>query len=112
MEWLPTRRAPARVVICLSRLLLLPHRTTKRIFDEGFNFEKLGIGGLDKEFAAIFRRAFASRLYPGLMREMGMNHVRGILLYGAPGCGKTLIARKIGQALHAKEPKVRRWCVA
>ena len=26
-----------------------------------FNFEDLGIGGLDKEFSAIFRRAFASR---------------------------------------------------
>ncbi len=80
-------------------------RQTKRLFDSGFSFEKLGVGGLDKEFSAIFRRAFASRLYPGLMRELGMNHVRGLLLYGAPGCGKTLIARKIGQALHAKEPK-------
>jgi hypothetical protein len=81
-------------------------RKTNRLFDAGFSFEKLGIGGLNKEFSEIFRRAFASRLYPSLMREMGMNHVRGMLLYGAPGCGKTLIARKIGQALHAKEPKV------
>ncbi len=91
-------RVCARVCVC---------RKTNRIFDSGFNFEKLGIGGLDKEFSTIFRRAFASRLYPGLMREFGMNHVRGMLLYGAPGCGKTLIARKIGEALHAREPKVR-----
>lgn len=81
------------------------NRRTARLFDKGFNFEKLGIGGLDKEFSAIFRRAFMSRLYPSLMREFGMNHVRGMLLYGAPGCGKTLIARKIGEALHAREPK-------
>jgi vesicle-fusing ATPase len=29
-----------------------------------WDFEKMGIGGLDKEFSTIFRRAFASRLYP------------------------------------------------
>ncbi|CAI5950246.1 unnamed protein product [Closterium sp. NIES-65] len=29
-----------------------------------FNFEKLGIGGLDAQFADIFRRAFASRVFP------------------------------------------------
>jgi vesicle-fusing ATPase len=28
------------------------------------NFEKLGIGGLDAQFADIFRRAFASRVFP------------------------------------------------
>jgi len=37
---------------------------------------------------------------------MGINHVRGMLLYGAPGCGKTLIARQIGKALNAREPKI------
>lgn len=30
----------------------------------GVDFEKLGIGGLDKEFTQIFRRAFASRIFP------------------------------------------------
>jgi hypothetical protein len=28
------------------------------------NFQELGIGGLDKEFDEIFRRAFNSRRYP------------------------------------------------
>jgi vesicle-fusing ATPase len=37
---------------------------------------------------------------------MGINHVRGMLLYGPPGCGKTLIARQIGKALNAREPKI------
>jgi MoxR-like ATPase len=48
----------------------------------------------------IFRRAFASRIYPAhLVEQMGITHVRGILLYGAPGCGKTLVARQIGKVL-------------
>jgi vesicle-fusing ATPase len=29
-----------------------------------FNLESLGIGGLGAEFADIFRRAFASRVFP------------------------------------------------
>ncbi|KAF2835595.1 putative vesicle fusion factor [Patellaria atrata CBS 101060] len=72
-----------------------------------FKFEDMGIGGLDTEFSAIFRRAFASRIFPpGLVEKLGIQHVRGILLYGPPGTGKTLIARQIGKMLNAREPKV------
>ncbi|KAK5115578.1 hypothetical protein LTR62_001237 [Meristemomyces frigidus] len=72
-----------------------------------FKFTDLGIGGLDKEFSDIFRRAFASRIVPpGLAEKIGIQHVRGILLYGPPGTGKTLIARQIGKMLNAREPKV------
>jgi len=77
------------------------------IFQKEFDFAKLGIGGLDHEFNSIFRRAFASRIYPShIISEMGINHVRGMLLHGPPGCGKTLIARKIGEVLNAREPKI------
>lgn len=68
------------------------------IFHGDFDFAKLGIGGLGKEFNQIFRRAFASRIVnSAIVREMGISHVRGMLLYGPPGCGKTLIARQIGK---------------
>ena len=73
-----------------------------------WRFEDMGIGGLDAEFNAIFRRAFASRLFPPqLIAQMGIKHVRGMLLYGPPGTGKTLIARQIAKMLAGKEPKVR-----
>jgi vesicle-fusing ATPase len=72
-----------------------------------FKFENMGIGGLDSEFSTIFRRAFASRVFPpGLIDKLGIAHVKGILLYGPPGTGKTLIARQIGKMLNAREPKV------
>ena len=72
-----------------------------------FKFENMGIGGLDTEFSSIFRRAFASRIFPpGLIEKLGIQHVKGILLYGPPGTGKTLIARQIGKMLNSREPKV------
>ncbi|CAI5739265.1 unnamed protein product [Peronospora destructor] len=81
--------------------------STRTVFKPNFDFTKLGIGGLDKEFNDIFRRAFASRLFPtDVIQKLGIQHVRGMLLFGPPGCGKTLIARKISQAMTAKEPKV------
>lgn len=77
------------------------------IFLSDFDFEKLGIGGLDAEFMKIFRLAFASRIWPThIIKQMGISHVRGMLLYGPPGCGKTLIARQIGKILNAREPKI------
>ena len=43
-----------------------------------FKFEDMGIGGLDQEFSAIFRRAFASRVFPpGLVEKLGIQHVKG-----------------------------------
>ncbi|AAS52851.1 AER169Cp [Eremothecium gossypii ATCC 10895] len=72
-----------------------------------FKFEDLGVGGLDREFTKIFRRAFASRIFPpAVIEKLGISHVKGLLLYGPPGTGKTLIARKIGTMLNAREPKI------
>ncbi|KJE92965.1 N-ethylmaleimide-sensitive factor b [Capsaspora owczarzaki ATCC 30864] len=72
-----------------------------------FDFEQMGIGGLGGEFASIFRRAFASRVMPpSLLEQLGITHVKGILLYGPPGTGKTLMARQIGKMLKTREPKI------
>lgn len=77
------------------------------IINPDWDFNKMGIGGLDEEFSAIFRRAFASRVFPPeLVEQIGMKHVKGILLYGPPGTGKTLMARQIGKMLNAREPKI------
>ncbi|KAG8464193.1 hypothetical protein KFE25_003256 [Diacronema lutheri] len=78
-----------------------------QIIKSDFNFEQMGIGGLDAEFSDIFRRAFASRIFPpAVLKQLGVQHVRGMLLYGPPGTGKTLMARQIGKMLNGREPKI------
>jgi ATP-dependent 26S proteasome regulatory subunit len=99
-----------------TRIKIVPDKTNPKLDWTEFvdntvpivtDFNELGIGGLDKEFSAIFRRAFASRTFPpDVIERLGIQHVRGMLLYGPPGTGKTLIARKIGQMLGGKPPKV------
>ncbi|KAK7400570.1 hypothetical protein VNO78_11780 [Psophocarpus tetragonolobus] len=81
---------------------------TSNIFKQKeFNLQSLGIGGLSAEFADIFRRAFASRVFPPhVTSKLGIKHVKGMLLYGPPGTGKTLMARQIGKILNGKEPKI------
>lgn len=77
------------------------------IINPNWDFSSMGIGGLDREFNAIFRRAFASRVFPPeFIEQLGLKHVRGILLYGPPGTGKTLMARQIGKMLNSREPKI------
>lgn len=77
------------------------------IINPDWDFEKMGIGGLSNEFNSIFRRAFASRVFPPeIVEQLGCKHVKGILLFGPPGTGKTLMARQIGKMLNAREPKI------
>ncbi|XP_028799254.1 vesicle-fusing ATPase-like [Neltuma alba] len=81
---------------------------TSNIFKQKeFDLQSLGIGGLSAEFADIFRRAFASRVFPPYVTsKLGIKHVKGMLLSGPPGTGKTLMARQLGKILNGKEPKI------
>ena len=80
--------------------------TTQLFKHKEFNFEKLGIGGLDDQFEQIFRRAFASRVFPpSVVERLGIRHVRGVLLYGPPGA-------RVGRRAVAEPGTVGLWAVS
>lgn len=64
----------------LSFFFFLIRRKVVRqsIINPDWDFNKMGIGGLSNEFNAIFRRAFASRVFPPeLVEQLGCKHVKG-----------------------------------
>jgi ATP-dependent 26S proteasome regulatory subunit len=70
-----------------------------------FDGESLGIGGLNDVLAQIKRRVWTPLAAPPqLLEELGIHPVRGLLLYGKPGCGKTLLARTLGNILSPMRP--------
>jgi proteasome-associated ATPase len=69
------------------------------ILEEVPDIDYTDIGGLSRQIEAIRDAVELPFLHADLFREHQLRPPKGILLYGPPGCGKTLIAKAVANSL-------------
>jgi len=77
------------------------------VLEEVPDIDYSDIGGLGPQIEAIRDAVELPFLHPDLFREHGLKPPKGVLLYGPPGCGKTLIAKAVARSLALTAAKAR-----
>jgi proteasome-associated ATPase len=90
-----------------TRSNLLTERLAKQeaeelILEEVPNISYADVGGLDSQIEAITDAVELPYLHRALFQDYDLPAPKGILLYGPPGCGKTLIAKAVAHSLSQK----------
>jgi proteasome-associated ATPase len=72
------------------------------VLEEVPDIDYADIGGLAGQIEQIRDAVELPYLHPDLFKEHQLRPPKGVLLYGPPGCGKTLIAKAVAASLAAK----------
>jgi transitional endoplasmic reticulum ATPase len=60
------------------------------------------VGGLSDQIRAVREFVELPLVFPQVYRQLGISPPRGVIFYGAPGTGKTLLARSVANEINAR----------
>jgi proteasome-associated ATPase len=106
-EMLETKLRPGDSLLMDVRTQLLIEKLPKLesdtlILEEVPDITYADVGGLDSQIEAITDAVELPYLHRDLFAAYSLPAPKGILLYGPPGCGKTLIAKAVANSLAKK----------
>jgi len=99
------RSGDALVLDLRSNLLterLVRQEAEELVLEEVPDITYADVGGLDAQIESITDAVELPYLHRALFQDYELPAPKGILLYGPPGCGKTLIAKAVANSLSAK----------
>jgi len=82
-----------------SRITILTEPTAERKVSSTITYDE--IGGLKEEIGRLREIVELPLRHPEIFQRLGIEAPSGILLYGPPGCGKTLLAKALANECEA-----------
>jgi len=92
---------PGPVMINPTTQLIIGKSKSRKGTEKNASISYEDIGGLGSQVQRIREMIELPLRFPEVFERLGIGAPRGVLLYGPPGCGKTLIARAIAHETEA-----------